>query len=166
MKMIKGIKEINGFLNNWLKDNDFDLIVKYSNDFYFDEINDIVSYTFTVPGKHDEYFIEFCKNITPEIVNCDNFILSFFHEIGHYETQDLFTEKEWEEYIKAVNKLNRRIIHSKKEYFKYFNLKIEFEASYWACNYIVENKDKIKKFWEELQPLILSFYILNNVENS
>lgn len=158
--MVKEIKDINNYLNNWLKENDFECCALFDVDFSFDCTNDIIYYSLIVPGDHDELFLKVCQEYKPEIGNCDNFILSFFHELGHYMTQDIFSEKEWEDYYSYFAPDNDS---DDSYYLRYYKSPIEYEATMWACDYIVSNSDKVSEWWRGLQPLILDFYKENDI---
>lgn len=163
--MKKCIKKITRYLNNWLKENDFECLALYDLDFSFDCINDVIYYSFVVTGHHDELFLKICQEYKPEIGNCDNFILSFFHELGHFETQHLFTEKEWEDYDKLIDSLGNKKDFTDEDYLKYYKHPIEMEATMWACDYIVSNSDKVEKWWKDVKLLINEFYEHVGYEN-
>lgn len=163
--MLKGIKPINSYLNKWLKENQFECKTQLGTDFCYLEDKDIIEYCFVIPGGHNEMFFEVCKECNPNIQECDPFITSFFHELGHFETQGMFEEKEWKNYFKLCNKLRNKKENTDTDYWKYFHHPIELEATRWATDFIVDNEDKIYDWWNHLQPLILDFYTLNNVED-
>lgn len=164
MSIMKELKPINDFLNSWLKKNHFDCSVEFDTDFSFDCMNDIIHYSIVVVQEHDKLFLEVCKKVCPEIIESDNFILSFFHELGHYMTQDEFSEKEWEKYDKFCDKISSIESPTQKDYFRYYNHKIEIAATEWGCNYIVNHSRKVKNWWSKLKPLILNFIEENNIE--
>ena len=42
--------------------------------------------------------------------------------------------------------------------YEYYNLPIEYAATYWAGKYMISHKDEIKNLWNQLMPLIQDFY--------
>ena len=129
--MLKNIKPINNYLNNWLKENNFDCTVQFDADFSFDCLNDILHYTFVVLQDHDRLFLEVCREICPEIEESDNFILSFFHELGHFETQHLFSDEEWDTYDELCDIMSNMDELTDKNYLDYYHYPIEIEATKW-----------------------------------
>lgn len=140
---LEGVKVINDYLNRWLIDNHFDCTVKFGTDFSYDYLNDIITYSFMVADTFDKEFIKVCKFCREEINTADTFILSFFHELGHFETQAIFTDAEWKNYDKLCKKLSKKKKPKIKDYKKYWYHPVELEATRWACDYIVNNKEKI-----------------------
>lgn len=165
MKKLKGIKPINNYLNKWLKAHDFECTAELDTDFSFDGVRNVIYYSFVVPESHDVHFIDVCRECREEIGDVDTFILSFFHELGHYETEGMFEEKEWKHYDKLCRKLRSKGDLTLKDCNKYWHDPIEYEATMWACDYIIDNFEEVKKWWSELQPLIMNFMKLNKIEN-
>lgn len=162
--MIKGVKNINKYLNKWLKQHGFDCTVMYGLDFGYDFINDIIIYSFVVPQKHDKLFLEICQGIEPRLKTCDNFILSFFHELGHYMTDDDTSDKQNEKYLALIEKLNNKEKLTLRDYKKYYLNDVELAATTWACQYIVKNQDDVKDFSDNIAKFLDKFIRLNNLE--
>ena len=131
-------KKLNKYFSEWLLANGFDCRAEMGEDFYYINGDDFISYAFVVPEEHDLVFFEICNRICPEIEKCDNFILSFFHELGHHETKDFFSRAEWLEYMDFAN--------SNPNFFDYYTHPIELTATEWACNFIVDNVELVKDF--------------------
>jgi hypothetical protein len=160
--MLIGAGKLNRYLNTWLKDHGFECTCEFDLDFNYDSLNELIHYTLIVPLDHDEMFIQVCKDCREELVDVDCFILSFFHELGHYATEGMWSAKDWEDYDKYIDSLPTNM--SDNDFNYYYHYPIEIEATQWGCDYIVENQEEIKKFWAEFQPLIMEFYSLNKVE--
>ena len=164
------IKEINTFLNSCLKEQCFECTVQFDSDFSFDFVNDVIHYSFIVCDLHDKLFEEVCKSCNPDIVNVDNFVLSFFHELGHFNTLHIFNEKEWKNYEKLNEVLNSKLKDNKDEnlekklYKQYYTDPIELEATQWGCDYIVSHSDEVEKFFNRFQELYTEFLKDNNYE--
>ena len=164
--MLKGVDEINKYLNKWLKSHNFDCTVCFDTDFSYDCINNIIHYAFVIPGNHDKLFLKLCQECRDEIGNCDNFILSFFHELGHNETQHLFSDEEWDKYDELCDIISGKEDFTEDDYINYYKYPIELEATKWACDYIVDHSRIVKNWWDKLQPLIMKFIELNEIEVS
>ena len=162
--MLKGVDRINKFLNNWLQDNGFECTVQLDTDFHYDIINDVIHYSLVVPMSHDELFLSVCQECRPEIGDCDNFIVSFFHELGHFNTYHLFDDKEIDLYDSICESIYREEALTDEEYDTYYHCDVELEATQWGCDYIVEHSDEIEEWWKTLKQLILDFYEINNIE--
>ena len=164
------IKEINKFLNQWLKEHEFECTVQFDSDFSFDTMNDIIHYSFIVCDLHDKLFEEVCKQCNPDIVDVDNFVLSFFHELGHFNTLHIFNDNEWDQYDHLKDVLEEKLKDNcdekkeKKLYKEYYTNPIELEATQWGCDYIVSHSDEVKKFFEDFQVLYMKFLEENNYE--
>lgn len=162
--MLRNVDKINSYLNNWLKKNNFNCTVQMDTDFSFDTVNNVIHYSILVPTEHDELFLKVCQECNEEIGNCDNFILSFFHELGHCETQGYFDDDEWDNYEEDCDKLESNKEYSEEDYLNYYHYPIEIEATQWGCDYIIQHKRKIKNWWGKVSNLIQEFVEINNIE--
>jgi len=161
--MLKGYRKINIYLTNWCRNHGFNVRCRLAPDFSYDSDKDIIYYSFVVPEKSNQVFMELFKNDLHNIEECDSFILSFFHELGHYITKNDYDDIEWCDYYDFVESFNKKSKLTKMDYKRYFCNQIEFDASMWACDYINQNTEKISDFFENLQPLILDFFTKNKV---
>lgn len=163
---LKGIKSINNYLNQWLQENNFDCTVMFGTDFSYDFLNNMITYSLFLTECFYTDFIDVYKSCNKDIEVQDPFILAFFHELGHFETQDLFEDSEWEAYMKLCKRIKRKLHVGLKDLKKYWYSPIELEATNWACQYIIDNKEKIDNFWNGFQPYLFNFYSVNNIENN
>lgn len=162
---LKAIQPINKYLNTWLKMNGFKCRVEFDSEFSYDFENQIIHYSVTVPKEHDEYYFKLIQFYQPDLVECDNFILSFFHELGHYKTEKQFSETEWQAYQEFVDKIENSNKESCAwEFYKYYMHPIEIAATEWGANYIINNPKKIRRFIKRLNPLIINFIDENEIE--
>lgn len=160
--MLFGAGKLNKYLNSWLEEHGFECTVEFDLDFTYDQLNNIIHYTLIVPLDHDEMFMKVCQEYREELIDVDCFLLSFFHEIGHWVTEDMWSPEEWDEYDKYVESLPSPM--TDENFNDYYHYPIEWEATRWACDFMVNNEQLVKNFWEELQPLIMEFYEKNEVE--
>ena len=154
--MLKGIKEIDTYLTEWLTAHDFDAIATLGTDFMCDLESNTINYALVISEEHDKLFLGVCKECREEIVACPNFILSFFHELGHIETEDMWDDDEWDYYFENVAE--------GLDPLTYYHSPIEYEATKWGCDYICDHTNIIQQLIEGLSPLVNNFYKLNEVK--
>lgn len=145
-KMNKLIKKLDNYLTNWLQAHDFDLVATMGADFEYIDAENTIHYALVVPCDHDVEFFELVHKAYPDIEACDNFVLSFFHELGHYNTFDQWSAREWVKYTAFL-----RSMPSCKNYYLY---PIEWEATAWGCEYILDHVDEIQDFINGYMPII------------
>lgn len=147
-------RKLSRYLSRWCKEHGFDVSVRYDTEFAFWLNKNVVTYSFLVSDFHDKTFQKVFVKQGLEY-NCDIFILSFFHELGHYETEDEWTEKQFERFMKQKDELDA---NKKADLWKYYYMPDEIRATQWATDYINENADEVAKFWQKVKPLILEIY--------
>ena len=141
---IKAEKELNQFLHNWFLSNcDFDLDFELGTDFDYTYVDDKIHYAFVIPDAHDKMFFDVCKEIAPELEQCDNFLLSLFHEVGHYITQEDFDDDVWDDYDAKSDWGN--------DYNGYYHHPIEYEATRAGIELLMDNADKIPEMLKTIQ---------------
>lgn len=146
-------EKITKALQKFLIDNGFDAVVECDNDFNYYNSSSTITYALIVAKNSAKWIKEFAFSRGLKY-DCGDFLLPFFHELGHHETMFLLEDEE-EEYTNSVKKT---LGSSKKDYFTYFNLPDEVMATDWAINYINNNKDKLQKLAIELQTLLSEYY--------
>lgn len=161
--MFKMEKEINEYLENWLHNNDFDCSVRMGTDFSFWTDEDVIQYALVITDHHMNLFEKVVEELGINYI-CDNFILSFFHELGHFETIWEIDDDVYEESQRRKLNLESRSVYTDADYVEYYHLPEEIVATEWAVNYINNNPNKIAEFWGGLQPLLLTFYTVNQIE--
>ena len=141
------ISELDKIINDFLLDNNFDCSAKFGSDFAYWYKNSEIEYSLLVSERLDNMFKEFAESIGLKI-NCGNFLLSFFHELGHHNTLDFLDDDLYKESQLIKSNLNSEIDEDCKKYFELYD---EIEATKWAIGYINNNEEKIKKFAIDIQ---------------
>ena len=157
---LKGVTVINNILNEFLEQ--FDCSADIGEDFCYWERTSEINYAFVVASNNDIWFKEFANSLMPNL-NCDIFLLSLFHEIGHHETIDDIEDDVLRECWKIKGELNQKKTFTKEDNFRYFNLPDEKAATEWGLQYMIDHKAEVADLWRKLQPAILNFYRLNDI---
>lgn len=159
--ILKGEAVINDFLNGWFERHDFDVVAQMGSDFSINLGDNTLYYT---PFYNEDTEIIFREEILkdfPEFSNCDisvNVLIALFHEVGHYETENEWEDKDWERFYAW----RERPDITEREYFRH---PIEWRATEWACEYILEHAEEMSKLWQDLATLFEWFYEINQVED-
>lgn len=162
----KGVNKITKIINDFLKP--FDATAAMGSDFSYWYYDNKIQYTLVMPENSKDYFIENFHRLAPDI-NCDAFLISILHELGHHETLDLIDDKEYELCCDIKYELQEKIdgeVTEEEEaeiHQQYFNLPDEREATTWAINYIREHTEEVEKFWKKLSKAIMRFYKINKI---
>ena len=146
----KATEAITNILNNFLED--FDCEANFGTDFEYWGGNNVIFYALATPQQQTDAFLDFAKNLFPHI-KADPFIWSFFHELGHNQTEEDFTDEEWAEYTHTV----KHLLPGKDD-MTYFNLPQEYAATYWAGEYMSSHVEEVSALWNKLAPAIQNFY--------
>lgn len=153
---LKGIDKLNEYFTNWLHNHDFEIDAEMSNEFSIELGSNILHYTPYYDEENAEVYLDEVRKDFPQLANYDDALLSFFHEIGHAETECEWDDKDWKEYDRFVEEC-----HNNREYFRH---PIEWRATEWGCEYILEHTDEITTFWKNAIDIIHWFYDINNIE--
>ena len=163
MKELKGVIEINEIISELVSQFDCTCDMGLDFSYYYDSSK--ITWTVLITETADSSFNEFVKKEYPEIT-ADIFLWSLLHEIGHHETCDFWSESEQLHFDKLKDELEKE--NTDKDYLtsciEYYHIPDEYEATKWAANYILNNEDYLKDFWERLQEAIINFYVVNNIE--
>lgn len=158
---IKGISTLEYYLTNWLKDQGFpDVKARVAADFQYGPDEETIYFALAITEEQDKKFLTFCQEMMHFPYDCDNFILSFFHELGHHNTWELWSEIDWDYYNTAKEIINFAGLPVEE----YFQLPQEWFATKWGCDYICKNVEKIEEFWRVCQKLLMNIYKQNGVE--
>ena len=141
---------------------DADIKVCFSNEFSYSYLKDIITYTLAIFDTNAKSFREFWLR-NGYLYNDDIFILSFFHELGHYMTGDELTEEEENTsiWVKQYISTREEITDELREL--YYNLPDEKLATCWAIDYVNTHRNEITELWKEIEKLVIDFYNDNNV---
>lgn len=150
---LKSLQHITDILNDFLEP--FDCTAAPDTDFAYYTASNTISYALTFADCHEKTFMNFVHNLFP-LVHANIFLWSFFHELGHHETEDDFEDREWKKYRKDITKCTTDE--------EYYNLPIEYAATYWAGEYLTNHIDEVIDLWNKLIPVIKNFYSVMEVD--
>lgn len=160
---LKFLPTIEWYLTKWLHDNGFEGVTARANtDFEYAFNSRSIGFAFAVDERSEEIYEKFIEKHFPDFPYvCDRFLTSFFHELGHEETEDEFDDYE------AILAEKDKIFEIEDDYERhmtYFEMPFEFRASEWGLNYIMANPDKIAEFARMVNKLLQWFFKVNDVE--
>ena len=168
MPQLIGIEGLNEVLNEFLAE--FDLTAEFDTDFYYAWEDHKVGYSLMVTDFASRTFQAFVQSLCPQI-KCDTFLLSFMHEIGHHHTIDDFSDMEYSRELASKQRINNllaaddlTILGKEMLFNEYFNLDIEKVATEWAIDYMINNQEKIRSFWDKFTDAIAHFYEINDIK--
>ena len=136
-------------LNRFLKKQGFDCVAREDDYFFYGYARSVICFTTKSDERMDRLFREFAVRLGLEI-ECGDFLLAFFHELGHHETMDLIEE---EDYFFSQD-VKGTLTASDNDCEIYFNLPDEIEATLWAIDYINANEEIIKKLKKSIDKAI------------
>ena len=149
----KYVGRINAELNKYLAR--FDLTADLTPDFFYDEREEFIGYALATPAEDEKSFRDFIESLNPKFYYND-FIVGFFHEIGHHETLHTIDEEVRDEYD---------CMRWSMSTMEYFTHPVELEATLWAIEYIENHIDEVNELWLAVHPLIMDlFNALNESE--
>lgn len=159
---IKGITTLEWWLTKWLNEHDFPIVkARVATDFQYEDRTKTIYFALVSDSSLEANFLKFVQDTLSFPYDCDGFILSFFHELGHYMTFENWTETDWINYYLEKMCIN---LSSPCRNEEYWSLPIEHCATKWGCNYIVDNSNEIENFWRITKKLLMNIYKLNNME--
>ena len=147
------MKNITRFLNKWLAEHDFEVSTKKGDEWCYFYSKSLITYEVGEEmTEQNERFLEVCRECGLEY-EVSLFTLSFFHELGHHETMDDFTDREWARDEKVKSRVENSFDYERMDY-TYFHLPSEYCATEWGVDYINEHIDEIEKFDEKIKELL------------
>lgn len=159
---IKGLPTLEWWLTKWLAAAGFPNVqVRVGGDFSYFPADNSIMVSLGVTEHHD-LFLKFIQDTFKFPFTCDDFIISFFHELGHVNTWNCFDEEERKHYY--ADKMYLACFEEDWATLEYFRLLPEFYASEWAVNYIVQHQDTIEEFWRICKKILMNIYKINGVE--
>jgi len=131
---------------------EFGLTAFQGDEFSYSPITNTVFFAYEALEDSALYFMNHFQSVAPDI-ECDFFLASLLHEVGHHFTLDNFSPKEISDYYDDVENI-RAYMEDKdgdKETadYAYFDLPVEKAATQWAIDYIRNNVEKIADFWSK-----------------
>ena len=153
MQKIDGMDKLTNVLDKFLEEFECTSIV--DTNFYCLVASNVIAVSLVVSEKNSSSFMSRVNRLYPDI-HADEFLWSFLHEVGHIETINTLDDDEL--YFSKTQKKNENITNE-----VYYELPDEFAATEWAANYMRENTEKVAKFWNEVQSVIMDIYKINNI---
>lgn len=150
--MVRFDKTTTKAIRKWLKANGFNVscrVGKYDLS-YAPDLNSIC-----VPYEYDDSLdTYFMKWLRKKGLKCDFdcMTLSLLHEVGHYMTENLFTEEEWDSDNMVKEALSMGTMKEKDFIFAYWNCPTEYMANMWLISYANTFADKC----QELEDIIVA----------
>ena len=157
----KDLDEIKNIVNDFLFP--FELECEIGEDFAYYPFHDLIEISLVTIDRSSKNFLSFVNTEFNDIT-ADIFLWSLLHEIGHHETWDILTDSEIIESQIIKKQIQNNEIDSNRKDEIYFYTPDEYAATEWAANYMKENVQEVKEFWEKLQPHIINLYEKYNVE--
>lgn len=149
-------EKINKILNKFLEP--FECEVCKDEDFAYYYTSNYITYTLVCSEIDNRCFMEKVHKIAPNL-NCDIFLASFFHELGHHMTIEDLDEEELT-YSEIMKKYINEWDFTREEANRFYMvLSDEDAATRWGCQYMIEHSAEVTKLWEELQPTIMQVYM-------
>jgi hypothetical protein len=164
---LKGFEVIDEIINNFT--SKWDITAGIGTDFAAWSKGREVQYALAVIKDEHSWFQDSFSAVDPDII-CDPFLSSLMHEIGHIITYKDITDKEWEIWTKQIEELESKVtkditsLELHKLNLQYFEIPIEKKATVWAATYMREHPEEIAQFWSILQPALLNFYLINEID--
>jgi hypothetical protein len=159
MELNKAITEITNLLDNWLKENGFDLTTRFEQDFGYYHNENVVAFGLLTTEKTENCFTTFVEDLGGyrEL----GFINSFFHEVGHHETYDDISDRDYE-----YGRMVKAYLADKEELdeydlYTYFNLPIERTATEWAVAYINDHTPEVYDLMDKVRDIIYDIELTN-----
>lgn len=147
-------RKLSCFLAKWCKDNGFDVSVQFGSEFACYPMGSKIRYTLMTDVEQSMILSKVFED--EGLVNhYDIFILSFFHELGHFETDDMWTDEESMRFERKKSILNGNVA---EDNFKYSYIEDEITATRWAIDYINSHENEISKLWQRVRELVFEIY--------
>lgn len=164
MIVLPKTKKIDESIYNFLDKFGYSPDVMLDTDFGYYPNEKLITYAFVISEKHDKWFAEYLRDVKHfQYWDSEMWLISFFHELGHYNTINNFSNKELKEYYqqKEVS------ADDKDAYFNYFALPIEDAATQWAIDFINTHDIEIEEWWnKDLAPKINQFFTTCGIDAS
>lgn len=142
-------------LNDFLTTYGFDCSAVYipGEECYYDDDECKITMGDMSVIRADELFVDYCKSLgLVDKYSIDT--LSFFHELGHFETLHTLTEEEEIESDVVKMFCATQEIESDENFMAYFTCPVETIATEWAVDFLNENSEICHIFDEAFQEVI------------
>lgn len=148
-------KQINSILNKFLEP--FECEACKDEDFAYYYASNYITYTLVCSEIDNRCFMEKVHKIAPNL-NCDIFLASFFHELGHHMTMEDLDEEELDFSYIMKREIDEWDFTREEANRFYMDLPDEDAATRWGCQYMLEHQAEVAQLWSKLQPAILGLY--------
>lgn len=160
---LKGVEKVNNVINEFVRQ--FYLESEMGEDFsYYYPINKI-TWSFLMTEDSNRAYKTFLNKHFPDI-DCNIFVWSILHEVGHHETIDEWDGDDQYEFDIKKENLEQRLVEEDefKVCSEYYEIPDEMKATTWAAEYIREHKEEIDAFYEKFKKVVYEFVELNDVD--
>jgi len=120
-------------------------------EFEYSPISNTVFFAYEALEDGALYFMSHFQSVAPDI-QCDYFLASLLHEVGHHFTLDNFSYEEMSDYYDETDTIRAYLREGgdkETANYAYFDLPVERAATQWAIDYIRNNVEKIADFWSK-----------------
>lgn len=138
-------------IRQWLKENDFNCGCRLGSEFAYDPCEYFITVSRNYDPQYDSDFMAFLRGLGMK-TNFDVLTLSILHELGHFETLDTMSEKEYAKDIAQRENVISYITDNHKRNFTYWNLKSEYMANEWLVFFCENYPNKV----QELEDMVWS----------
>lgn len=145
---MKLTKETTKNIRHWLGKNNFECTINLGNDFYYNPTNERIVISRNYISTNDYDFIV-CLRKLGLLYDFDCITLSVLHELGHFMTENNFTDTQWDKDSEKKEKLSTKYSGSKLN-FIYWSCITEKVANLWLVDFVNNNKELV----EDLEELI------------
>ena len=131
---------------------EFGLTAFQGEEFSYSPITNSVFFAYEALEDSALYFMNHFQSMAPDI-ECDFFLASLLHEVGHHFTLNNFSSKEISDYYDDTESIRAYLEDEDGDKetgnYAYFDLPVEKAATQWAIDYIRNNVEKIADFWSK-----------------
>ena len=158
MELNKAITKIKNTLDTWLKENGFDLTTRFEQDFAYYHNENVIAFGLLTTERNDECFGNFIEDLGG--YGNYSFLNSFFHELGHHETYEDISDREYEygQMVKAYLADKEEL--NDYDFYTYYNLPIERVATEWGIEYINSHFSEVSELNEKIRNIIVDIVII------
>ena len=122
-------------IDKWLKENEFNCGFYFDDDFGFDWVENKVRIGTMGYNNVSRWFEQFLYEYGLEYTGIFDPVLAFFHELGHWATNEVFSDSEKMLFNIAKDFIDDRM-ENQNNMIKYWEMPDEFAANIWAINYM------------------------------
>ena len=152
MELNKAITEIRNILDTWLKDNGFDLTTRFEQEFAYCHSENVITFSLLTTERNDKCFGKFVEDLGG--YGNFSFLNSFFHELGHHETYEDVSDREYEYCQMVKTYLADKEELNDYDLYTYYNLPIERLATEWGVAYINDHTSNVFELNRKIRKVL------------